>query len=256
MPDLSSIRFLLTDVDDTLTTHGKLLPETLQAIYTLHNAGIKVIPVTGGCAGWCDQMIRTWPVDAVIGENGAFFFTLDEHQRICQTSWHSEEDMKAQQQRLLDIATGILHQHPDVKLARDQIFRLADVAIDYNQDVEGISDQKVQHIIKTFHQHGANARASSIHVNAWFGDYSKRAMSERLLKQRYALTEEEIMNHAAYIGDAPNDEPMFAWLQHTFGVSNITRHLSKMSHHPSTILSQASGRGFAELSNLILQNRT
>ena len=255
MPDLSSIRFLLTDVDDTLTTQGRLLPETLQAIYSLHEAGIKVIPVTGGCAGWCDQMVRTWPVDAVIGENGAFYFTLDEKKRICQTSWHSEQEMKEKQKHLLEIATSILHTHPEVKLARDQAFRLADVAIDYNQDITGVSARQVQSIIDIFQQHGANARASSIHVNAWFGNYSKRAMSERLLKQVYGITEAEILSCAAYVGDAPNDEPMFSWLKYTFGVSNINRHLEGMSYHPAHILSQECGRGFAELSGLILQSR-
>ena len=73
---LSGVRYLFTDIDDTLTTEGRLLPQTYQALWDLHAAGIAIVPVTGGSAGWCEHIVRAWPVAAVIGESGAFAMTL------------------------------------------------------------------------------------------------------------------------------------------------------------------------------------
>lgn len=67
-----NIKWVLTDVDDTLTWQGRLPPETLIALNKLQQANIKVVAVTGACAGWCDHIAQLWPVDAVLGENGAF----------------------------------------------------------------------------------------------------------------------------------------------------------------------------------------
>ena len=68
------IRYILHDIDDTITNEGKLTAEAYSALWKLHDAGLKVIPVTGRPAGWCDMVIREWPVDAIVGENGAFVY--------------------------------------------------------------------------------------------------------------------------------------------------------------------------------------
>ena len=67
-----NLRGILSDIDDTLTTHGKLLPCALQALSRAQENGLKVVVVTGRPAGWVDHIARMWPVDGVIGENGAF----------------------------------------------------------------------------------------------------------------------------------------------------------------------------------------
>ena len=52
------VRFLLTDIDDTITAGGKLGASAYSALWRLYDAGVKVIPVTGRPAGWCDMIIR------------------------------------------------------------------------------------------------------------------------------------------------------------------------------------------------------
>ena len=52
---LRKIRFVLTDIDDTLTENGRLPAASYQALERLQQAGVKVIPITGRPAGWCDQ---------------------------------------------------------------------------------------------------------------------------------------------------------------------------------------------------------
>jgi HAD superfamily hydrolase (TIGR01484 family) len=70
----SRLRGLLFDIDDTLTTDGRLTAAAYAALERLKRAGRIVVAVTGRPAGWCDHIARMWPVDAVVGENGAFYF--------------------------------------------------------------------------------------------------------------------------------------------------------------------------------------
>src|SRR5215468_4221097 len=71
------IRGVLADIDDTITTDGKLTAAAYGALERLRAAGFLVVPITGRPAGWCDHIARMWPVDAVVGENGAFYFRYD-----------------------------------------------------------------------------------------------------------------------------------------------------------------------------------
>src|SRR6478735_1674956 len=79
MPDgvRRAIRGVLTDIDETLSTHGRLTAEAYSAMEQLRAAGKLVIPITGRPAGWCDHIARMWPVDAVVGENGALYMRYD-----------------------------------------------------------------------------------------------------------------------------------------------------------------------------------
>ena len=63
---------LLFDIDDTLTTEGRLTGAAYAALERFKVAGKRAIAVTGRPAGWCDHIARMWPLDAVVGENGAF----------------------------------------------------------------------------------------------------------------------------------------------------------------------------------------
>ena len=65
--DARGIQALLVDIDDTLTTDGRLSAEAYAALERLHRAGRRIVPVTGRPAGWCDHIARMWPVDAVVG---------------------------------------------------------------------------------------------------------------------------------------------------------------------------------------------
>ena len=70
----AGIRGVLFDIDDTLTTEGRLTASAYAAVEALKNAGFIVVPITGRPAGWCDHIARMWPIDGVVGENGAFYF--------------------------------------------------------------------------------------------------------------------------------------------------------------------------------------
>ncbi|MGC3874708.1 HAD-IIB family hydrolase [Halomonas sp. GXIMD04776] len=252
---LARIDVVLTDVDDTLTRHGKLAPATLGAMADLMAAGIRVVPVTGGCAGWCDHIVRAWPVSAVIGESGAFHFHLNERGRLERYFIRPFDELQAEQQRLLAIAEQALKQVPEARLAADQPYRLVDVAIDHAQDVGPLSSEQVATLITLFQEAGASARASSIHVNAWFGDHDKAAMARRLLEEDLGLDVEDWPLRVLFIGDAPNDEPLFRDISLSVGVANIVPHLDKLTQGPRWLCEASHGEGFVEMAQGLLAAR-
>ncbi|WP_227370578.1 HAD-IIB family hydrolase [Halomonas sp. M20] len=252
---LAHVDVVLTDVDDTLTRHGKLAPGTLDAMAELMAAGIRVIPVTGGCAGWCDHIVRAWPVSAVIGESGAFRFRLNAHGRLEQRFIRPLNELQAEQRQLLRIAEQALQQVPEARLAADQPYRLVDVAVDHAQDIGPLSSEQVAALIARFHEAGASARASSIHVNAWFGDHDKAAMAGRLLEEDLGLNTRDRARRVLFIGDAPNDEPLFRDVSLSVGVANITPHLARLVHTPRWLCRASHGEGFVEMATGLLAAR-
>jgi len=75
--DRRAVKFVLFDIDDTLTSGGRLTSEAYGALEDLKTAGLVTAAITGRPAGWCDHIARMWPVDGVVGENGAFYYRYD-----------------------------------------------------------------------------------------------------------------------------------------------------------------------------------
>ena len=78
-----NIGYVLTDIDDTLTNDGRLPSVVFTAMEDLKKAGIRIVPITGRPAGWCDHIARMWPIDGLVGENGAFYFSYDGTRKKC-----------------------------------------------------------------------------------------------------------------------------------------------------------------------------
>ena len=129
------IRYVLTDIDDTLTLNGRLPSVAFVAMEKLQKAGIAVIPITGRPAGWCDHIARMWPVDGVVGENGAFYFRYDGGSRkMIRRYWKPEKERLADRKRLNAIQQQVLKLVPGARVASDQAYREADLAIDFCED--------------------------------------------------------------------------------------------------------------------------
>jgi len=245
--------FVLTDIDDTFTTGGRITAAALEALERLQAAGIRCIPVTGRPAGWCDHIARMWPVDAVVGENGAFFFRYDRaRHRLVRRYALPPEDFRDARARLTALGEAVLAAVPGTRLASDQDYRLADVAIDYAEDVEKLGDAALDRILEICARHGATAKVSSIHVNAWIGDYDKAGMLLALLAEEFGLDPAEARRRAVYIGDSPNDEPLFRCFPWSVGVANIRPFMARFEHPPRFVCAAAEGDGFRELADHLL----
>src|SRR5882724_9177670 len=167
---LAAIEGVLTDIDETVSTHGRLTAEAYGALEALKKAGFRVIPVTGRPAGWCDHIARFWPVDAVVGENGAFWMWRDDKARKLRTRFVQDDAERNEGKRRLEaVREQVLADVPGAGIASDQPYRATDLAIDFCEDVAPLPRDDVLRIVKIFEQHGAHAKVSSIHVNGWFG---------------------------------------------------------------------------------------
>ncbi len=249
----SRIRFVLTDIDDTLTVDGRLPSAALAAMEALRAGGIRVVPITGRPAGWCDHMARMWPIEALVGENGAFYFAYDDRRRrMRRCYWKTEDERRADRRRLAALEATILARVPGCRVSADQAYREADLAIDFGEDVTPLPISAVNTIKRCFEQAGAQAKISSIHVNGWFGDYDKLAMTRRLFRDLFATDVDSAQEEMIFVGDSPNDVPMFAHFTHSVGVANVRRFLERMDHLPAWVTQNGGGRGFAEMVGVLL----
>lgn len=252
----SAVQGVFADIDDTITSDGLLTAEAYAALQSLHEAGLSVVPVTGRPAGWCDHIARMWPVSAVVGENGAFYFHYDRVARRMSKRFLQEEAVRrAGRQRLRNLAEEILEQVPGTALASDQAWRECDLAIDFCEDVARLDEAAVDRIVELFVAAGAHAKVSSIHVNGWFGDYDKLGMTTILARERFNLDLGESRQSFVYIGDSPNDSPMFEYFPNAVGVANVHDFGDRIETLPRFVTRERSGAGFCELARHLLAAR-
>ncbi len=253
-----AIRGVLTDIDDTLTTAGRLSAAAYAALERLRAAGLLVVPVTGRPAGWCDHIARMWPVDAVVGENGAFWMRYDRQQRKLHTVHVADAAQRAEHRRRLDqLAQRILAAVPGCALASDQFCRVADIAIDFREDVPPLPRSAIDDIVRLMETAGLTAKVSSIHVNGWFGDYDKLGTTRRLLAEEFGVDVDEGSERErwVFVGDSPNDAPMFGYFPNAVGVANVSDYADRIERLPAWVTPSPCGAGFVELAEALLQAR-
>ncbi len=250
------IKYIFTDIDDTITSNGIISASAFDAIWKLYDTGIKIVPVTGRPAGWCDHIARMWPVEGIIGENGAFYYSYDREKRKMKRIYLlSEETRIKNQKKLMEIGNRIVKEIPGSKIAADQPFRVSDLAIDYCEDTGPLGKEDVQKICSIMAEEGAKYKVSSIHVNCWFGDYDKLECLKKFLKDKENKCLNDMLNNIVFIGDSPNDEPMFKELINTIAVANINNFLEELNYYPLYITKRQSGEGFKEAVETILSKR-
>jgi len=250
------LKFLFTDIDDTITTNGLIDSYAFDSIWRLYRNGISVVPVTGRPAGWCDHIARMWPVSGVIGENGSFYFSYNRRTKKMKRRYFlSEKERRENSRRLKHIGERIVREVPGSRIASDQFFRISDLAIDYCEDTEPLNKDDVNRICRIMEEEGTAYKVSSIHVNCWFGDYDKVSCLKWFLADMSGLQMSALKNRIIFIGDSPNDEPMFKELPYTVAVANIKKFLEDLEFLPGYITTNPSGRGFEETVDIILKKR-
>jgi HAD superfamily hydrolase (TIGR01484 family) len=253
---LARVRGVFADIDDTLTTDGGLTAESYSALATLHGTGLLVVPITGRPAGWCDHIARMWPVDAVVGENGAFYFAYDRASRKLVKRFRDDDATRtANRARLAAVRDRILAEVPGTALASDQLYREADLAIDWCEDVPRLAEDAVDRVVAIMRAAGMTAKVSSIHVNGWFGAYDKLGMTRTLMRERFGVELDAARGDYAFIGDSPNDASLFAYFPLSVGVANVRRFAGRLELAPAYVTAAASGAGFAELAGRLLAAR-
>jgi 3-deoxy-D-manno-octulosonate 8-phosphate phosphatase KdsC-like HAD superfamily phosphatase len=197
-----------------------------------------------------------WPVDGVVGENGAFYFRYDHATRIMTRRFMESNGTRAHnRERLKSVGREIVEAVPGSALAADQGYRETDLAIDFCEDVPRLADSAVDAIVTIMRNRGLTAKVSSIHVNGWFGAYDKLTMTKLLTRECHGIDLDQQRASFVFVGDSPNDAPMFGYFPHGIGVANVHDFATRISHAPAFVTTERCGKGFGEAAECILAAR-
>lgn len=246
--DLTGIVF---DVDDTLTTHGRLLPEAFEALWALHRGGLALAAVTGRPLGWADVMAMTWPIDVAVGENGAGW-CLRRGGALAH-GWFEDEGTRARHAALLaEVEAEVREVMPHVRVASDQPGRRCDLAFDVGE-ASRLEPSEIARLVSIIEARGARAVVSSVHAHVIAGGWDKARGAARAAEE--ALGAPLDRRRWIFVGDSGNDADAFAWFERTVGVANVREHLARLPVPPRFVTERERGAGFAELAAHVLSAR-
>lgn len=248
---LRRVRGVLTDIDGTLTTGGRLPAAAYLALDRLARAGLDVIPVTGRCIAWAAILARLWPVAAVVGENGALYTHMREGRLL--TRFLDDATTRARNlTRIRELGERIVREVPGAALASDQDWHAADLAIDHAEDVDPLPPAAVDRIVALMREAGMTATVSSIHVNGWFGHHDKLSMSRLCVAELLGADVDAGRDAWLFIGDSANDASMFAHFPLSVGVANVREIAHLLPVAPAYVTGAGGGEGFAEMVDFLL----
>ncbi len=248
------IDHIFLDFDGTLTLNqSQIYFRNIEVIERLKSAGKRVWIITGRSWGWCDMLVQTLPVDGIIGENGAFALYWTDGSIKKWTSERIDTEYREKKQR---IKAQIEEALPDTIWASDQHFREYDLAAITSEHDVSMPDQDQNTLLSLANHAGATTALSSIHINIWFGHYDKARSLVDFMQDTYQLDTHTLQESSLFIGDSPNDEPIFRLLEHSFSVSNIKAFLPRLKYPPSHITEENAGLGAFQVLSKIADNRT
>ena len=263
----AGITGVFTDIDDTLTTDGAITPDALAALDSLTAAGVDVIAITGRPVGWSLPFARSWPVNAIVAENGAVLLHLTRQNSdqprsllpgvLSKSYWQDAPTRRTNLARLQHAAARVLREVPGATLAQDSPGRETDIAIDHSEFAQ-LSPGQIDAVLHLLHSEGLHATVSSIHINAWVGAHDKLTGAHWAVKTLLGRDLALEMDQWVFVGDSTNDQRMFDAFAHSVGVANVRRfeaQLAGLNRLPRYVTDGERGAGFAEVARALLAAR-
>jgi len=250
----AAVRGVFTDIDDTLTADSRLDPAARDALDALHAAGVPVLAITGRPMGWSEPFARTWPVAAIVAENGAVAI-FREHDGL-RTEYAQDAATRARNaERLHEVAAQVLREVPGTTLARDSAGRVTDIAVDHSEFAH-LDAATVERVVAVMQREGMNATVSSIHINGWYGEHTKLSGARWMLQRLFGRELDAEVDRWVYVGDSTNDQAMFGHFPLSVGVANLRRFADQLHTWPAYITDGERGAGFAEVAACLLAARS
>lgn len=246
------LRGVFSDIDDTLTHDGAVVPEAYAALARARDAGLRVVLVTGRPAGWAEVLASLWPVDAAIAENGGIAY-LRRGRRL-ERLYFAPGDPAEEARRLAALSEEIQRTHAFAKRTDDATLRVTDIAFDIGEN-EALPPEQIEAITSLARSRGARTIVSSVHAHACFHEADKARMSARVAGVLWNETPEDVAASYAFVGDSPNDQAAFAFFETSIGVANVARYRSALNPPPAFVTSAPYGHGFAEAIDALLAQR-
>ncbi len=244
------VRGVLADIDDTLTSDGAITPDALGALHALRSAGLTVAAITGRPVGWSEAFATSWPIDAIVAENGAVALFPDGAIEFAQDADTRERNAH----RLRQVAERVLREVPGTTLARDSAGRLTDIAVDHAEHAR-LDARTIERVVAVMRGEGMTATVSSIHVNGWFGSHDKWSGAQWIVRRLTGRALADELGRWVYVGDSPNDQPMFERFPLAVGVANLLRFERELTVWPAYLTAGERGAGFAELARALIDAR-
>lgn len=251
------IHGVMTDIDDTLTTDGKITEAVQQALVDLQKSGLRTIAITGRPAGWCEPFVGKLALDAIVAENGAVAFIAGHAQGEPALKIYLQDEATRTRnfQAMQAVVKTILSTVEGATLAQDSPGRECDIAIDHSEFTH-LSQEAIAQVVAIMRAAGMTATVSSIHINGWFGSHNKWEGGRWIVRQLWQRALEDELPAWVYIGDSTNDERMFEKFSNSVGVANIARFADQMQFLPTYVTQAQRGSGFVEMAQLLLAART
>lgn len=254
---------VFTDIDDTLTTHGAITPDALQALADLRAAGLTVIPITGRPIGWCERFMTggpghaPWPVDAMVAENGAVAWVKNGGQPpsngpgVLSKLYQQDAATRATHAAAMEVvAAQVLREEPQARRTDDAGGRETDLAFDYAEH-HHMEPTAVQHVLDILRHAGMRTTVSSIHIHGCFGAFDKWQGAQWIVRTLYGRELAHELERWAFVGDSGNDQVMFQHFRHSVGVANIRDCAARLTHLPGYVTHHERGAGFAEVAQAL-----
>jgi len=243
---------VFTDIDDTLTTDGAITPDALQALADLKAAGLHVVPITGRPVGWSEPFAATWPVDAIVAENGAVGLQHSASSGLRKLYQQDPATRRDNFSRMQTVLTHIENSVPGARRSQDSAGRETDIAIDHSEFTH-LPQTAIDSVVRMMQAAGMTATVSSIHINGWFGEHSKLTGARWIVRELCGRDLDAEIERWTYVGDSTNDQVMFEHFAHSVGVANIRRFEGQLTHPPRYITPSERGAGFAEMTRHLLK---
>ena len=190
----------------------------------------------------------------MVAENGGLALCRDPWGRLRKEYARPRPRRTAERRRLERVARAALRAEPRARFSTDSRFTEVDLAIDYAEEVR-LGPAVASRLEAFFARRGVRAVRSSVHVNAWVGDFDKAWMVRRFLLRAWRTRLRADERRYVYVGDSLNDAPLFAAFPLSVGVANVRKVLGQLSRRPRFVTRAPEGAGFEAVARAVLRQR-
>jgi HAD superfamily hydrolase (TIGR01484 family) len=247
--EAARLRGLLFDLDDTFLDHGRLTLPAYEALVRLASAGLRLGVVTGRPAGFGQVLLRQWPIDFAVTENGSVAFVA-ERGRPRRSDRFEPAERQLQRRRLASIAEELARRF-DLWPSEDNDLRLADYSLDIGEFARPGADS-VRAAEQFARAQGVYTVRSSIHLHLSLSAEDKASGAVRVLHEVFGEDPSATLGRYAFIGDSENDAACFAAFHTTIGVANLS---GRPTVVPAYVTERERALGFAEAADTLIRLR-
>jgi len=245
LPHTDPRKDIFFDFDGTLTdSHGRIEPRCVSAMRALSLSGHRLWVITGRSFGWCDALVQTLPLHGILGENGAFALYWSDGNLIQWISPHLTPGFMKRREKLRMVLENLGY---PIRWASDQNFRCYDLAVVTNEHGWVMDEEHIEALAKCCAEYGAQYSLSSIHMNIWFGSYSKASSLVHFMADTQQVNAAELAELGMFFGDSANDESMFRLIEQSYAAANIADFLPRLRYRPKIVSREEGGLGTVQL---------